>query len=158
MTLQWFLSSKVREATDMYKQVQRILNEQRDVLSPQAIDNVATGVAEMKTLLPTKVKPEDLEAAVSKLEKIANTWLKPYANSSVRENVKELLVAVVVILGFSTFFLQLTKIPTGSMQPTLYGIHQEDLRRREFEIPNPAIRFVQYWVHGISFFHVVAKN
>ena len=42
-----------------------------------------------------------------------------------RENVEILVVAIVVAMGFRAYFLQPFKIPTGSMQPTLYGIHYE---------------------------------
>jgi signal peptidase I len=65
---------------------------------------------------------------MGKLEEAARKWFRPYSNPGVRENVKEFLVAVVTILSFTTFFLQLTKIPTGSMQPTLFGITYQDLQ------------------------------
>ncbi|HBA86172.1 MAG TPA: signal peptidase I [Verrucomicrobia bacterium] len=40
----------------------------------------------------------------------------------VRENIEILVVALAVAMAFRTFFIQPFKIPTGSMQPTLYGI------------------------------------
>ena len=62
-------------------------------------------------------------------------------NASVRENVDVVLVALVVALGIRTFFLQPMAIPTGSMQPTLYGITQQNLRADpQAAIPNPSIR------------------
>ena len=42
--------------------------------------------------------------------------------AATRENIEILLVALAVALSIRTFFLQPFKIPTGSMQPTLYGI------------------------------------
>jgi len=57
-----------------------------------------------------------VESAVSKL-----TPRRPYA--AFRENWEVLVVAVAVAMAFRTYFLQPFKIPTGSMQPTLYGIH-----------------------------------
>ena len=39
-----------------------------------------------------------------------------------RENVEVFVVVLAVALGFRTYFLQPYQIPTGSMQPTLYGI------------------------------------
>jgi signal peptidase I len=40
----------------------------------------------------------------------------------VRENVEMIVVAFAVAMAFRTYIIQPFKIPTGSMQPTLYGI------------------------------------
>ena len=62
---------------------------------------------------------------MEELEFAANKWLKPYPNAVWRENVEVLLVAIAVAMGIRTFFIQPFKIPTGSMQPTLYGVTSE---------------------------------
>jgi len=62
-----------------------------------------------------RIKMEELEFA-------ANNWLKPYPHAAWRENVEVLLVALSVAMAIRTFFLQPFKIPTGSMQPTLFGV------------------------------------
>ena len=59
---------------------------------------------------------------MEELEFAANKWLKLYPNAMWRENVEVLLVAIAVAMAIRTFFLQPFKIPTGSMQPTLYGV------------------------------------
>jgi signal peptidase I len=41
---------------------------------------------------------------------------------ALRENVEVFVVVMAVALGIRTYFLQPYQIPTGSMQPTLYGI------------------------------------
>ena len=48
----------------------------------------------------------------------------------IRENVEVLVVALSVAMAFRTYFIQPFKIPTGSMQPTLYGIivHEQEGR------------------------------
>lgn len=43
--------------------------------------------------------------------------------AGVRENLEILVVAVAVAMAFRAYFIQPFKIPTGSMQPTLFGIH-----------------------------------
>src|SRR2546429_6971086 len=44
-SFQWFISKTVRQATAMRKHVQKLLNHQRDILSPQAVDAVNTALA-----------------------------------------------------------------------------------------------------------------
>jgi len=46
---------------------------------------------------------------------------RPFA--AAREWLELAVVALSVAMGFRTYFLQPFKIPTGSMQPTLYGVH-----------------------------------
>jgi len=46
---------------------------------------------------------------------------KPRARAPWRENIEALVGAVVVALAFKVFFLEVSKIPSGSMQPTLMG-------------------------------------
>ncbi len=70
---------------------------------------------------------------MAKVEDAANKWLKPYPNAAWRENVEVLLVALAVAMAIRTFFLQPFKIPTGSMQPTLFGVTSEpDFTKIEF--------------------------
>src|SRR5437867_314401 len=120
--IRWFLSKTVRQAGAMRKHVEKILNHQRDILSPQAIAAVETATRDLQTAAAEKSDPAALEKQMEKLETAANKWLKPYPNAAWRENIEVLLVALTVAMGIRTFFLQPFKIPTGSMQPTLFGV------------------------------------
>jgi signal peptidase I len=93
---------------------------------------------------------------MTNLETVANKWLKPYPGAALRENIEVLLVAIVVAMGI-IFFMQPFKIPTGSMQPTLYGITHDNLIGQDARIPGRLSRFVDYWINGVSYKHVVAK-
>jgi signal peptidase I len=44
----------------------------------------------------------------------------------ISEHLEIIIVAVAVAMAFRTYFIQPFKIPTGSMQPTLYGIQVTD--------------------------------
>ncbi len=169
--IDWLLSKTVREATAMRKHVQRLLDHQRDILTPEAAENVRAAVAAVKQAVAGRVEKAELEQAAQKLEETANRWLKPYPNPNYRENVEVLLVALAVAMGIRTFVLQPFKIPTGSMQPTLYGVtstpdcsHRIDpseaARERaaaNFDVPGGWKR-VREWFAGVSYLHLVAQT
>ena len=158
MILRWFLSRTVRQAHHVCRHVEKLVHHQRDLLSSQAIEAMNAEVAALRQACASGSKAE-LREGMSKAERAANKWLKPYPHAAWRENIEVMLVAIAVAMGIRTFFLQPFKIPTGSMQPTLYGVTQEDLRGRpEVGIPNRFSRFFQYWFNGVSYFHVVAET
>ena len=158
MILQWFLSKTVRQATAMRKHVQKLLDHQRDILSPQAIEAIRTAMEKCRKAVAEGADKAALEKQMEDLEKAANKWLKPYPSAAWRENVEVLLVALAVAMGIRTFFLQPFKIPTGSMQPTLYGVTSENLiNEPNVQIPTGLTR-VREWFEGVSYIHLVAEN
>jgi len=159
MTIHWFLSRRVRAATHMYKHVQKILSAQRDLLSAEAIQHVEKAIADLRNTLRSNANRYVLDAKMTEFEAAANQWLKRYPNAGLRENVEVLLVAIAVVMGIRTFFLLNFKIPTGSMQPTLFGItHENFIDRPEVQFPNAVQRFFTYWYRGLSHTHVVAQD
>lgn len=102
--------------------MRNMLNAQRDILSADAIAKVSAGIADLKAATRKNISAAELREEMKKLEQVANQWLKPYPHASYRENVEVFLVALAVAMGIRTFFVQPFKIPTGSMQPTLYGV------------------------------------
>src|SRR5262252_3996024 len=136
MILQWFASGTVRQAVALRKHVQKIVHHQRDVLSPQAIGPVQAAIVELDKTVSDGADKATIEKQMDSLGKVADKWLKPYPNAAWRENVEVLLVALAVAMAIRTFFLQPFKIPTGSMQPTLFGVTSENLiNQSDFKIP-----------------------
>ena len=168
MNLRWFVSRTVRRASDLRKHVRKILNAQRDLLSPQAITAVETAVRDLSGAIADGGGDEALKKQMSALETTANKWLKPYPNATIRENVEVLLVALAVAMGIRTFFLQPFKIPTGSMQPTLFGVTPSALpsprltfetnNRDDLKIPGHLARFFDYWINGDSYYDEVGAG
>jgi len=156
--LKWFTSGSVRHAWQAARHVEKILQQQRDILSADAVAAVQGDV----DVLSNRCKEGDKKAvtdALARLEKTANKWLKPYPNSALRENIEVALVAIAVAMAIRTFFLQPFKIPTGSMQPTLYGVTEEDLRgRNDVKLPGGLAGFFEYWFNGVQYFQVQAKT
>ena len=155
MNPRWFIST-VRHATTMRKHVQNILNAQRDILTPPAIEKCHGSAHEFNQAIHTKLEG-GVASQMEKLEGGANKWLKPYPNANYRENIEVFLVALAVAMGIRTFFVQPFKIPTGSIKPTLFGVTSENL------MDKPTTRFrrsahVREWFEGISYIDIKAKT
>ena len=156
--LRWLLSRQVRKALELARYVERLVNEQRDLLAPEAAERARAASRKLRQTAASGT-PEQMREEMAQLEKTANEVLLPYPSPGMRDNIREMLVAVVVLFSFTTFFLQLTKIPTGSLQPTLFGITSQNLRERpDIPIPGPLHRFVLFWTQGIAHYEVIARE
>jgi len=159
MTLKWFLSKQVREVTEAYKHVRRMLNAQRDLLSAEALSAVESSLQETKRVLDSNASKEEIKKQLDDLEKTANKFLKPYPHAGWRENIEVFLVAIAVAMAIRTFFVQPFKIPTGSMQPTLYGVTTENYRNDpSVTFPTGWQKFVDAVVRGTFYHHKVAEE
>jgi signal peptidase I len=179
MNFRWFLSKTVREVVAVQKHYARLLAAQRDVLSPQAVGAVTAGLNNLAAALAAGENKGALRLKAEELQFAGEKWLKPYPHAAWRENIEVLLVALAVALAIRTFFLQPFKIPTGSMQPTLFGVTstpdftkinfwQDDKTKLQaevqeqyrasaaLEIPTGWAAF-KAWLHGESYLHIVAE-
>jgi signal peptidase I len=181
MIFRWFMSKTVRDAGAVQKHYRRLLAAQRDLLSAPALGAVTEALANFERAIAEGQKGR-INARAGELEAATGKWLKPYPHAAWRENVEVLLVALAVAMAIRTFFLQPFKIPTGSMQPTLFGVtsvpdfSQSTIRYwaqfarpavfaadvREQARLRDALQFptgwqrVKEWFKGNSFIHVVA--
>ncbi len=157
MMWRWFISRTVRQAAELRQQVHKLIQHQRDLLAPEKIAAMRTASADLQTAIRSGADRPTIEARMKDLEAVAERSLIPYPRAAWRENTEVFLVAIAVAMAIRTFFLQPMKIPTGSMQPTLFGITHEQ-RPPEEPKPNFFRRTIDYWRHGISYHRFVAKN
>jgi signal peptidase I len=94
----------------------------------------------------------EMEAAGTALEACMTQLNPPKPMAGWRENFDVLVVAISVAMAFRAYFYQPFKIPTGSMQPTLYGIHSEPRDPSEATLlDRQPLKFAKWLVTGESF-------
>jgi len=153
----------------MLKHVDRHISAQRDILASGEMEKIKVARDELRGAVRNSQPRQEIRAKMDNMEKVANNNFRPYPSAAWRENIEVLLVAIAVAMGIRTFFVQPFKIPTGSMQPTLYGITStpdytprastpEPPAEPDFEVPNPIVRFLKFWYAGVSYTHIKARR
>ena len=100
---------------------------------------------------------EKIEQAADQIGECIGRVFPPRKWPKIRENVEILAVALAVAMGFRTYIIQPFKIPTGSMQPTLYGITVKPQEKRSL-MDIPPLSFVRFIVFGEKYFEIKAKS
>jgi signal peptidase I len=155
--LRWLLFRRFRMAAELCHQAGKLLNHQRDQLSPEAISKLREAIANLRTAMHSSYNRATLEEKIAKLEETGSRKLIPYRSPGMRENVEVALFAVAIAMSVRTFFFQPMGIPTGSMQPTLYGITEGNLAQEE-SAPTGVNAWVQHYLAGVSYHHLVSDG
>lgn len=159
ITFRKFRSKTFRQGKDMASQVTKLMKHQSDILPDENLLALNNGLTDFKAILHDPDKEGDLKQAMNDLENVANKNFKHYANPIARENFEVFLVAIAVALSVRSFFVQPFKIPTGSMQPTLYGNTAYNLRLDpESEVPGFFPKTFDFFMKGTSYYSLTAKN
>ncbi len=91
----------------------------------------------------------DPEEAVKTAEKAMEKIKLPHSTSHIRNLLDLLLVVGAVAFGLRGLYFQPFRIPTSSMQPTLYGIHYQELGEKVHQLPS--------FLRGLLFANTRAK-
>ncbi len=109
----------------------------------------------------TACRGRSLEAMQEAEQELAGLLMElnpPRPLEWLHENFDVLVVAISVAMAFRAYFYQPFKIPTGSMQPTLYGIHSIVRDPAQMTLlDKPPLKLFKWAVTGSSFKVVRAK-
>ena len=135
------------QARELSKAGKKLLRINRDLLQTRQAEEIAGACGQLDESVAAR-DAQTLPGRFESLEKVLNKNFPRPKNAGLRENVEVLLVAVIVAMAVRTFFIQPFKIPTGSMQPTLYGIHEDADCDRNASVLK---RIYEVIVHGKSY-------
>ncbi len=122
-SMKFFKNHNLRKAAKAtLHEARNVLNMNRDLFDADVVasfENKIVGLSKVNR----HSSAEELETAIRATQELVETRTPKCASPQMRELVETLIVAFGVAMAFRAYFFQPFKIPTGSMQPTLYGIH-----------------------------------
>ncbi len=118
----WIVRRRARKAaTGCLHHAHHCRRMREDVAAPELISALDAAIAALRSAIRDG-DADTMETRTREAMTAAERVMPPAGMGWLRENVEVLVVAIAVAMAFRTYFLQPFKIPTGSMQPTLYGI------------------------------------
>lgn len=150
-------STKLREtAKNWLYHAGKVYHFRKDRLTDSELTALLRLSEEVKSGMKDKSADSRLRASIEALkEHMEHVGGNYYPRGSMAENVEFFFAALIIYVGFTTFFIKPFKIPTNSMWPSYYGMTGE-LYGKDSEKPGAiekAFRFVSF---GATHFDVKA--
>ena len=143
-----------KHAREFLRHVTHLRRMREDVLPVLQAEKCQSLEASLRAALGSR-NSADIEQSRKTLFEFASRLFKERKHAGLRENLEIIAVAVAVAMAARTYFIQPFKIPTGSMQPTLYGIQYEPVEKSG-PMDGVPLRALQWLVTGKWYTEVVA--
>ncbi len=137
-----------------------VLNMNRDLFDADVVTSFENKIV-MLSALRRSGSVEELESGIRATQELVEAKIPKCISPGMRELVETLIVAFGVAMAFRAYFFQPFKIPTGSMQPTLYGIHSitaADPEKGPGLLDRMPLKPFKWLVTGTWYRDVVAKT
>ena len=118
----WKLRRRRRKLKHFGAQVRLLAHRDDDLLATEQKNKLAELNGEVQSLLKSR-DPAAIDAFLGNCQARLAEYCPPPSFQTLREYLDVAAVALVVAFGIRALALQPFQIPTGSMQPTLFGVH-----------------------------------
>lgn len=150
-------STKLREAAKNWLyHAGKVYHFRKDRLSEAELAKLLQLSEEVKAGMKGKSADSRLSSSIEALkehmEKVGGNY---YPRGSMAENVEFFFAALIIYVGFTTFFIKPFKIPTNSMWPSYYGMTGEVYQSAE-DKPNVIERAFRFVSFGAKHYEVTA--
>lgn len=144
----------LKQAQLLHKGVTRFINYKRDILPAEKLDEITALRSTLEDAMRARDKTR-IGTLTTEINNVCEKALPSAGHSEIADNIEVFFVAIVIAFGIRSYILQPFKIPTGSMQPTLYGIvanHTEEDTTPSY------IQQAKDFVTGRSYVNVVSDH
>ena len=152
----WKTRRAVKLGREWLKHATLCQNMREDVAPPAALAQLEIAIEDLTAAIKARDSAQ-IEKRYEPLHKAIVAVMPPKSFPGLRENLEVIVVAVAVAMAFRCYFLQPFKIPTGSMHPTLEGIHYAPQTQRDF-FDNGPLRFAKWLIWGEWYVEITAEQ
>jgi len=152
-----FTPRHIKHSRLLLRHARKYLRYKHDKLSDPDRAQILFEMQNLRESLRSRDR-EKIHSAADTLDKTLHKLTPVTWESHWRENCEVILVAIVIAVGIRSYFLQPFKIPTASMQPTLYGITSKNfLVETNYQKPT-GMAAVKDWFAGASYLSFKANH
>ncbi len=149
-----------RRARAVLSERSAFLSLQSDILPDAERSALAASLRRLAKACRRGTAPEETAAALSEVDaatSAASAVIPANRFAAIAPFVETVVVVLGVVMPLRAYFFQPFKIPTGSMQPTLFGIHAEDADGPGFFDSCKPLQVLQWAVTGRWYRDVTAR-